>query len=230
MRKHAGIIKELRLDTGLHPVAWVECQQPTFLPRPGQYLMGWAASDAEAPLAVPLFPAKLEGSGFLSATPVPAAWEPGTRLELSGPFGRGFDLPISTRRLALGALWDSAGHLLPLIDKALERQLAVTLYADCRLPSLPSAVEIYPLAALPEALTWADLLAVDLDRSMLPELRRNLGIETGSGLPCPIQALIRTPLPCAGMSECGACAVPGHKRWKLACTHGPVFDLRELEW
>lgn len=230
MRKHSGIVKELRLDTGLHPVAWVDCQQPTFLPRPGQYLMGWAAFDADAPLAVPLFPAKLEDSGFLTATPVPAAWEPGTRLELSGPFGRGFDLPISTRRLALGALGDSAGHLLPLIDEALERHLAVTLYADCRLPSLPSAVEIYPLTALPEALTWADLLAVDLDYRRMPELRHILGVEPDGVPPCPVQALVHTPMPCAGTGECGACAIAGHKRWKLACTQGPVFDLRDLEW
>lgn len=230
MRKHSGIIKELRLEAGVYPGAWIECGLPAALPEPGQYLMGWAPDDADAPLAVPLFPAGLGESGFLAAPPVPLTWEPSTQLELSGPFGHGFELPQTARRLALGALGTSITCLQPLIERALARQMAVTLYADCWLPSLPSALEIYPLAALPEALTWADLLALDTDRQRLPELRRLLGIEPGSGLPCPIQALVHTPLTCAGVAECGACAVPGRKHWKLACIHGPVFDLASLDW
>jgi hypothetical protein len=37
-------------------------------------------------------------------------------------------------------------------------------------------------------------------------------------------------MPCAGIAECGACAVPGGGwgGWKLACQHGPVFDLNWL--
>jgi NAD(P)H-flavin reductase len=42
--------------------------------------------------------------------------------------------------------------------------------------------------------------------------------------------LILAPMPCAGLAECGACAVPARSGWKLACLDGPVFDLRALDW
>jgi Leu/Phe-tRNA-protein transferase len=47
--------------------------------------------------------------------------------------------------------------------------------------------------------------------------------------PCPGQALIHTAMPCAGIAECGACAVRTRKSWRLACKDGPVFDISELE-
>jgi dihydroorotate dehydrogenase electron transfer subunit len=45
-----------------------------------------------------------------------------------------------------------------------------------------------------------------------------------------VKALVMTPIPCGGIAECGACAVPAHRGWKLACRDGPVFNLNELAW
>ena len=35
-------------------------------------------------------------------------------------------------------------------------------------------------------------------------------------------------MPCGGAAECGICAVPFGRGWKLACKDGPVFELNPL--
>lgn len=209
--------------------AYVACP-PGAIPPPGRYLSAYAPVDSDAPLATPLFLSQLAPGGFWAAPPFPANWMPGTELILRGPLGTGFDLPAAVTRLALAALGDSPARLLPLARAALERDCAVTLYTDVCLSSLPSTLEIYPLGSLSEALNWPDLLALDLPLERLPALRSLLGLRPGDLLPCPAQALIWTPMPCAGLAECGACAVPSRRGYKLACTDGPVFPLNTLEW
>jgi hypothetical protein len=151
-------------------------------------------------------------------------------LALRGPLGQGFSLPENARRVALISLAETPARLLPLASQAVNEQLAVALFTDAPLIGLPAALEIQPLAALSEALTWADFIAIELPLGSLPELRQRLDMSAADRLPCPAQALIITPMPCAGMAECGACAVPAMRGWKLACREGPVFDLNELSW
>ncbi|HBY08103.1 MAG TPA: hypothetical protein DEH22_10080, partial [Chloroflexi bacterium] len=63
-----------------------------------------------------------------------------------------------------------------------------------------------------------------------PSLRQMLGLEPQAYLPRPVQALLTLPLPCAGVGECGACAVPlRRKSYALACKDGPVFDLKQVD-
>jgi hypothetical protein len=112
---------------------------------------------------------------------------------------------------------------------------AVTLFTSAPLPALPSSIEIYPLASLPDALTWADCLAIDLPLEALGGLRSRLGLKKGDRLMLPAPALVYTPMPCGGLAECGACAVPARavsarRGYRLACKDGPVFKLDELEW
>ena len=151
-------------------------------------------------------------------------------LALRGPLGQGFSLPENARRLALISLAESPARLLPLASQAVKEHLAVALFTDAPLAGLPAALEIQPLSALSEALSWADFIALELPLGALPELRPRLGLSAADRLPCPAQALITTPMPCAGMAECGACAVPSQRGWKLACKDGPVFNLNELSW
>jgi hypothetical protein len=179
-------------------------------------------------LATPLFAAQAGVEGFLAAPPLPSAWAPGTRLTLYGPLGRGFDMPAMARRFALAALGESMARLLPLVLSALERGAAVALYTENPLPLLPPAVEAHPLKALPEALAWADYLALDLPLASVPSLRQRLGLKETDAIPRPAQALVRTEMPCGGLGECGACAITTRRAWKLACRDGPVFDLGEL--
>ena len=229
MRTYDGRVAEMQLDPAGETSAWIACP-PEAVPGPGQYLLAWSPADMDATLAAPLFPAQYNPGGFLAAAPIPAFWEPSTALALRGPLGRGFDPPLTARRLALAALGESAARLLPLIPAALGMDAALALFADCPLPLLPSDIEVYPLEALPESLSWADFLALDLNLATLTEVREVLGLEMGQGLPCPAQALVLAPMPCGGAAECGVCAVPAHRSWRLACVEGPVFDLNELMW
>lgn len=228
MRTYIGRIKEVRLD-GEGVAGWIACPLGA-IPSPGQYLLARAPIEVDAPLAVPLFAGEVFPQGFLALPPLPASWVPGTRLELRGPLGRGFDLPANSRRLALVALGDSVARLSPLVAPALAQGAAIALFTNASLPALPAAIESYPLGALPEALSWPDFLAMDIPVEALPGLRTRLGLGVQDPLPCPAQALILTAMPCGGVAECGVCAVPARRGWKMACKDGPVFDLDTLDW
>jgi hypothetical protein len=78
--------------------------------------------------------------------------------------------------------------------------------------------------------SWADLLVIDLPNERLPVLRNDLGLGPYDRIPIPVQALIAIPMPCGGLADCGVCAVPAVKGYKLACKDGPVFDLHEIAW
>lgn len=227
MRSYEGLVKEIMLWDN-HKATWIDCPSKV-IPTPGRYVLAWSPEEVDAPLATPLFVSETSAEGFLAAPPCPPAWEPGTRLLLRGPFGRGFDLPPTIQRLALAALGDSAARLLPLMWETLEREASVALFMDGALPRLPAAVEVRPLSALPEALPWADFLALDVPMESLPAVRHVLGVETGTGfLPLVCQALVVTDMPCGGIAECGACFVKTKKGWEVVCKDGPVFKLEAL--
>lgn len=191
--------------------------------------MAWSPEDTEAPLATPLFASRITAKGFLAAGPVPAIWEPGSRLQLRGPLGRGLSLPENLRRLALGFLGKDMARLQPLLENALTQGAAVVLFCEAIPPGLPSAVEANPLEMLREGLTWADYLALDLPAGALPDLAGLLGVApTARALPCPAQALVALAMPCGGLADCGACGVETRRGWKLACSDGPVFDVVDL--
>jgi len=228
MRDREGWVKEVILAGG-ETTALIQCP-PGAQPAAGQYCLAWATENAESPLASVLFPARIDEDGFLAAGPIGRGWEPGARLRLRGPLGRGFGLPPGARRVALAALGDHAQRLLPLITLLLEREAAIAVFTDCLLPDLPLAVEAYPLASLPESLSWADFFAVDLPLQALPSIRSRLGLADSARLPYPGQALVTTSMPCGGLADCGACAVPARRGWKLACVDGPVFHMNEIDW
>lgn len=229
MQKQLGQIKEIIVDAkGYHSI-WLTCP-PGTIPSTGQYLYAWAPSDPDETLGVPLFLARADRGGFLSAADVPHHWQPGFQLEFRGPLGRGFSLQRVVGNLLLVALGDVIDRLIPLVDLALENDLAVALFTDCHLPNIPSAVEVAPVKDLPGAIDWARFFYIDLPLTMLPSLREILGLKPGDRLPCPAEALIFAPFACAGMADCGVCAVPVGRRWKLACVDGPVFSLDQLDW
>jgi hypothetical protein len=224
-----GRLTELRLDENRErTLAWISCP-PRAVPAPGRYLLAWAARDREAPMAAPLFAAQSANGGFLAAPPIPEHWMPGERLYLRGPLGHGFELPRPLHRLALACFGEGVDRLLPLAALALEERSAVAIFSNVTIPKLPLAVEVNPLSALPEAVPWADFLALDLPLERLSELQSQLGLGEDDPIPTiQTQALITTPMPCGGIAECGACALPSGKTWKLTCKDGPVFALKDL--
>lgn len=229
MHTGRGTIRQIRLDILGQAQAWIDCDA-ALLPNPGQYLLGRSLEDKDAPLATCLFPTELPGTGFWTAAPLPSTWLPGTPLELRSVQGHGFSGFSGARRISLASISPDPARLLSLIHKAGRQDASLTLFADPPLPKLPSWLEIYPLASLPEMITWPDYLALDLPLDSLPQLRPLLGLRSDQPLPCPTQALIYTPMPCGGMAECAACAIPARRGWKLACTDGPVFDLNTIEF
>jgi hypothetical protein len=224
-RRGAGELTELYLENGLTGGRLL-CPQ-NLIPEPGQYLLAHdLASDAF--LTAPVFNAGPVPGGFLISPPIPQNWQPGVKLALRGPLGRGFSLPKSSRRIALVSFGETSARLKPLLAAALEIGAAVVLVTDLELPDLSPEVEIQPVSMLAETARWSDYLAIDVFRESLPGLREKLEIGEQAGIPFEAQVLVVTSMPCGGLAECGVCAVKVRRGWKIACKDGPVFDLKEL--
>ena len=224
MHTQKSYVAEMILWDGLR-YARLDC--PTNLvPAPGQYLLASDASDSTLP--VPIFYTNSAPQGFIAAPLLPDSWNPGQGIYLRGPLGRGFVLSSSARKVALVALDDSPARLYGLIALALTQSAAVVVLCDSRVDNLPDAVEMQPISAFPEVMGWADYIAFDVARENLHRLEeRVLNSNQAKALP-EAQVLIRTPLVCGGMAECGVCAVTGKSSWNLACKDGPVFDLKDV--
>jgi hypothetical protein len=133
--------------------------------------------------------------------------------------------------LALIAFGETAGRLLPLIPIALENNTDIAIFSDAPLPPLPPIIEIRSIKAIPEAIAWADFLALDIPLENIPILRKTIQLGPHDYLPCPAQVLVSTQMPCAGIADCGVCALPQRKKgYALVCKDGPVFNLNQLQW
>ncbi len=218
---------ELRLE-GEDLVGGRIAAPPRLSIKPGQYLLATPRRLAET-LPTVLFPSAIRGEEILLAPPLPPAWLPGTELSLRGPLGKGFHLPDSARRLALGALDSHPYRLLPLLVLALAQRLEIALFTPLIPPGLPPEVEVLPSSALPDAPGWADFLALDLPWAFLPQVRTWLKVEQGRPLPCQAEVLVVAPMPCGGQADCGVCALKTRSGWKFTCQDGPVFDFEKLE-
>lgn len=225
MRIYPGKVVATQLNSDGGVAARIACPAKA-IPAAGRYLL---ASGPGAILPVALFLVEKASRDFLAAPPIPENWVPGTSLRLYGPLGHGFTLPENLNRLALAAFGKNISRLVPLLSQALKHNTSVAVFTMAALPQLPSAVEINPLENLPEALTWADFLAVDLPLGDMPRWQNLVGSPPGT-LPCPGQVLVSTPMSCGGIADCGVCALRTQRSWKLACKQGPVFDLNKLEW
>lgn len=224
MNTGKGQLLELILEDGCR-YARIACP-PNLVPAPGQYLL--ASDGSDAPLSVPLFYTDFAAQGFIAAAPPTTIWSPGLELHLRGPLGRGFSLPLSARKVGLIAFDDSPAYLQSLIRPALKQDAAVVFVGRFTADNLPDEVEVQPLSALPEILEWADYLAFDVRRENLNALRERLVKWDPRAGGKGAQFLIRTPVPCGGMAECGVCAVTLRSEWKLGCKDGPVFNWRDL--
>lgn len=204
----------------------IECP-PELIPAPGQYLLAHA-SGSDSPLAVPVFFSDSAPNGFCSAPLPSSAWMPGTRLNLRGPLGHGFSIPDFARKVALIAFDESPARLLGLIPFAFKQGAEVVLVSNSVTDDMPEAVEIQPLQAMNEIIQWADYAAFDVGRENLNQLREMFGRLGQAKGPREAQVLVRAPMPCGALAECGVCAVNLRHDWKMTCKDGPVFALGEL--
>ena len=224
MHTGKGQVVELILkDTLRH--ARISCS-PNLIPSPGQYVLG--SDESDAPLPVPVFYTDFSPQGFIAAEPVPDSWIPGQEIFLRGPLGRGLILPLSARKVALVAFDHSSARLHGLVQPALSQDAAVVLVSNSPADNLPDEVEVQPISALSEIIQWADYAAFDVARENWPELRERYFSGMKAKVPFEAQILVRAPVPCGGIAECGVCAVTTKSGWKMACKDGPVFDWKEL--
>lgn len=219
-----GQLLELILQDGCRYVR-LACP-PSLIPSPGQYLL--ASDGSVSLLPLPLFYTDSAPQGFIAAAPENAAWNPGLVLHLRGPLGRGFSLPPAARKVGLVAFDDSPARLKGLVRKALHQNAAVVLLGSSTPDDLPDDVEVHPLSALDDILAWADYVAFDVSRENFDQLREHLGKWNLFSAGPQAQILLRTPVPCGGIGDCGVCAVTLRSDWKLACKDGPIFDWKDF--
>lgn len=200
-----------------------------FLPHPGQYLPCQKFEDETKILSTYLFQS-FDSHAQTTLGPLPENWYPGDQIRFLPPQGKGFTLPPSARRMGLLALGVSPLRLLALIKLGLAQNAAIALFCDPKpspnlLNQLPAMLEVGSMASLQENLDWPDFLAVDLE---IADLIRLTDLFGWSKLPFEGQVLVRTPMPCHGLAECGICALQTKHDIRLACVDGPVFPLQEV--
>lgn len=222
MHTGTGHITELLLEDGCR-YARISCPDP-LVPGPGQYLL--ASQGPDLVLPVPIFHTVSAPQGFIG--PAHVSWQPGDRLSLRGPLGRGFSLPASARKIGLVAFDAPPSRLRGLVQPALKQNASVVLLSSSAADHLPDEVEVQPVSTLGEVAQWADYLALDVEREHLAELVQLLGERVSLRALSGSQVLIRTAMPCGGLADCGVCAVTMRSEWRLACKEGPVFDLSEI--
>ena len=224
MHSGKGKILELILEDGQR-LARIACPQ-NLIPAPGQYLL--ASDDSDSPLPVPLFYTDSASESVTVTLPISVLWNPGEAISLRGPLGRGFALPPSARKVALIGFDDSPIRLRGLIQPSLKQGAAVVVVCDAEAGNLPDDVEVQPLSALGEVMAWADYAAFDVARANLFGLRARVGLLKQLSATRDAGVLIRTPVPCGGVAECGVCAVNVKSGWRLGCKDGPVFGWDEF--
>lgn len=223
-----GRIDSIRSDIADKVSLTLDCPDAV-IPSPGKYLLADEVENADSVLPAALFRVGSASQAiFQSVDDLPKGWGPGTLLTLRGPLGKGFAIPADVRHLALASFGNTISRLLPLISENQDADIAI--FTEATLPALPLAVEAHPLRFLSEAILWADFMALDIPLSKFGGLRAALNLDDHQSVPCHAQALIETAMPCGAVAECGVCAVPAKKGYKLACIDGPVFDLKQLKW
>ena len=215
-------VAELSLMGGQR-AAYLVCEA-SMIPASGRYVLAHEEG-SDLPLAAELFAAEYRSNGFVAAPPIPRAWRPGSVLDLRGPLGRGFELPPGARRIALIAFNDDPRRLLPLASAAIRQDAAVALVCRNAPAEVPLQLEVHLPRALQEVCRWSDYAAFDVDGPSVAALTRALTVGGYPRSGDPAEALVRIPMPCGGLAECGVCTVRTARGPKLACVDGPVFDL-----
>jgi hypothetical protein len=235
MIRTGGEISELWLSPTGQVGGKITCTTPVH-PAPGQYVLATKAPANPSDWSGDAFPAALfaynnTSSGILlAAPPLPTTWKVGDHLALRGPLGKGFNFPSGAQKVALVALGGNPYRLGGLLQQALLHNAEVTLYGSFIPVDLPVAVEILPLDLLPDALRWADYLAIETGLKELAGLSACLKIPNGQASPCPTQVLVAADMPCGGVAGCGVCSVRTRRQgWRLACQDGPVFNYNQLD-
>ncbi len=176
-----------------------------------------------------------------------AAQQPGERVWMLGPLGRGFDVRRAASNLLLVGGGVGIAPLVALADAQLDQTSRARSLVLCF--GARSADGVYPAELLPpqveyqvatedgsmgtqgfvtdlfaDYLSWADQSfacgPTPMFRAMSPIVQRD-------GLNRPVQILMETEMAC-GTGLCYGCAVFTRRGVKLCCTDGPRFELLDV--
>ena len=177
--------------------------------------------------------------------------DPGDRLEVLGPLGRGFSLPPMERAcLVAGGM--GVAPMPALIDALAGRTEVLLLYGALGAPRLVTTEdpEFFGLGVDLRVSTddgsagrkgfVTELLAGELDREPLPVfacgpmpmLARVAELARSAG--APAQVSLEAHMAC-GMGACLGCTTPVHSpndepAYARVCMEGPVFSAEEVLW
>ncbi len=177
-----------------------------------------------------------------------AAQQPGERVWMTGPLGRGFEVRRTAANLLLIGGGVGIAPLVALADSELERsggrRRSIVLCFGAR-----TAEGVYPADLLPPEVEYevatedgslghegfvTDLFAQHLswaDQSFacgpVPMFRAMSPIVRADGMRRPVQILMETEMAC-GTGICYGCAVFTKRGVKLCCTDGPRFELLDV--
>ncbi len=177
----------------------------------------------------------------------------GARLYILGPLGRGFAVPPGLRRVFLAGGGIGAAPLPFLTERLLASGVTsdgITAFiggrgrndllclADLNRTGAGRVVPVTEDGSAGEMARVTGPLARALTREPpdmiyacgpMPMLRAVAAAAAAANIPC--QVSIETRMAC-GIGACLGCAVPASEKgtYRHACTHGPVFDSRDLSW
>lgn len=216
---------------------------PPLLPRPMSYHRFRLAPGGGYDFAI-LYEVVGRGTEWLSLR------QPGDRIFVWGPLGRGCSVRRVSGNLLLVAGGIGVAPLVGLADEQVARGRDVTLIhgarsADGLFPAhlLPPEVEMVAVTedgsmgrrglvtdVVPEYLSWADQVFAcgpnAMFRALAGVVRRFEGEGARRGRK-PVQVLLEEVMPC-GTGICYGCAVRTRGGVRLICKDGPRFELRDV--
>ncbi len=179
-----------------------------------------------------------------------AAVRPGDTLELVGPLGEGFDLERARNRINLIVVGGTGIASVYLLARDLcHRGEEVRLLYGGRSADDLAGLEPFERLNIPILTTTEDgtagetgLVTAALRDCLQRYPVRHLNLytcgpnrmmqvvsEMASPLAIPCQVSVEIKMAC-GFGVCLGCTVKTSAGYRLACTHGPVFDASEFVW
>ena len=233
MKIQNAVVHQVSTRFGL-PAITLKTEQPLVF-TPGQYLAASSNSDQDNQIPFSLFIESSTENEISIGSPAPQNWYPGHEITFRGPLGQGFSPPLMLKRLALIGFDDHPGRLMALVNTDRNQNVDIVMAGDfisnpVITRDIPANVELAKLENLDDLFSWADFIALDVPSYRIQELSRILQTTSTKVPRGDMQVLIHTSMPCAGIAECGICAVKTVKGYKLACQDGPVFNLKDIKF
>lgn len=245
------VISNIEIMSGVH-LLWLEAPEIARDANPGQFVMVRCGDHYEPLLRRPLSIHSLADGGRIAllfkkiglGTMLLSQYQKGNSIDILGPFGNGFSLQPSSRRLLLLAGGVGIAPLVFLAEKALREGRSITL-----LMGAYDASSLYPRTLLPSPI---DLFTATEDgsegkRGIVTELMSDSDYQADQIFACgptsmyqsiaaqgnlkgkSVQISLEVRMGC-GLGACYGCTIKTKRGLQQVCQDGPVFELDDILW